>query len=171
MSPEQFRTVASDIRRAIGERYPIYPGTDFGVLEGKTKGAIGDVAWVNPWTLLFRKSVLDKLQEEDIFLDNAKALLDGTSGDLFEIEAIPVVKLHPKCLTSVKTERCAMCGRQAYGMPDEVVIETVDLPKANQIMRTKEFPTLLVVSDVIANALGNLNMPNIRLAEVSTLRG
>jgi len=168
MSPEQFYAVAHGISQVIGDQYPIYPGTDFGALQGKRKGVISDFVWLNPWTPLIHKSAFDQVVKKGLQFKTATALLDAPIGDVLEIEAIPSVALHPKCLAIAKSEVCSTCGRKAYQMPDQIVLDGGTIPQDQIIMRIREFPTLLVVSNITGQVLTEMKFDNFTLTEVET---
>jgi len=170
LDPKQFREIAENIQQALGERYSVHPGTEFGAIEGKTKGLIGEATWVNPWTLLFRRSVMERFHAAGISLHFARALLNIRSGEFFEIEAAPVARLHPSCISSGPTECCASCGRQPYQMPSNLALDLASVPQDVPITRIKEFPTMLVISDALASVLSALALPDILMTNIETLR-
>jgi hypothetical protein len=106
----EFADLKSRVGRFFAPEQKILPGADIGPIEGKGRGKFGDFAWLNPWTVLVREAVAIRLKRAHIQVTAVKCNLDfkvGRAESLFEIEALPVVRLAPQLVP----RECELCGR------------------------------------------------------------
>src|SRR6185436_8250346 len=60
---QEFQNILESVRPLVTKNQVIKPGTEFGPLEGRATGAVGDFAWVHSWYLLIRDESLRRLNE------------------------------------------------------------------------------------------------------------
>jgi hypothetical protein len=62
VSLAEFSTLKLRVAHFFAPEQEILPGAGLGPIIGKARGVFGDFAWLNPWTVLVRESVVKKLQ-------------------------------------------------------------------------------------------------------------
>jgi len=147
----------------------LLPGTDFGQLHGIAKGEMGDFTWVNPWTPLVRSSVFDLFLQRGLDLIGVEAKLRFNKYiemSFVEIEARPVVKLHPLCLEASISARCFACGHQTIKTPEKIIIDRNTINDNMPIMRIYDLPTYIVVNEQMASLIYECKFSNVILKEI-----
>jgi uncharacterized double-CXXCG motif protein len=142
------------------------PGTHIGPLRGQVSGTPGDVAWLNPWTLLVRMEVLANLRAAG-FRTHAGALaaLEGGEVALIELQIEPHGRLSRRCLPMGAPEPCAMCGREALSRPERIVLDDSSLTGLG-IFRLCDLNTMIIASEDALQTMRDLGLTGFRFAEV-----
>ena len=149
----------------------IEPGTEFGPLEGKVFGRVGDFAWVHSWYLLIRKESLQQLKK--LGFKSPKVVHPELSfGKLqpvnlleFEIEALAswdVNKLK-------RAFRCEYCGIFNDGLPDNKLPSILfsSVPKDVDIFRVIQAPAIILATESFKNQVERMKMRNIVFHEIT----
>jgi uncharacterized double-CXXCG motif protein len=166
VSLAEFAALKSRVRHFFGPEQEILPGAKLGPIKGKGRGQFGDFAWLNPWTVLVRETVARKLEYAHFRIVGVKCDLDFHVGDeepLFEIEALPVVRL----MQSLVPRRCEICGRLPIKVPDRIVLNSHTYDNMRPIQRIYELPTYIIVSSEFANFIATSLFTNIVLEPVA----
>lgn len=154
VAPHRFDKLAASIARWVGRKdLFLRPGTALGPLFGRAQGHVGEIAWLNPWTLLVTKNVLKKLATV------ATKPLVGVAARLAELELglieleIPVAGR----LLATSRESCSTCGRVKVDpsvfneISAEISVEAV--PEGLGLFRLSNFPTFVVAHEQIVDHL------------------
>ncbi len=59
----EFQKILKSVRPLLQPSHIVEPGTEFGPLQGKVIGKVGDFAWVHSWYLLIRDESLQNLKD------------------------------------------------------------------------------------------------------------
>ena len=165
----EFGELACRLAPLVGPERPLQPGTALGPLAGKFVGEQSDFAWVNQWTPLIRRSLLEALRRREVSVEGADAELKqhgGKSEAMFEIEARPSATFHRACLPTPLPEPCSGCGRNPVKLPDRIVVEHESLDRRRLLQRIWRFPTCLIVSGRNADLLTQLPFSNLLLSPI-----
>lgn len=154
-----YLSLRNSLRDFLGTEKPLPPGSEFGPLVGTHKGEVGDVTWLNPWTPLLTSKTLGKLRERGVDLRTWRAEIsqDGHPLDLREPEAslsIDALPLEPQ-----QREPCQACGRTGLRFQD---LRGLTEPReAADFYRARNFPTLVLVSQRLADVLKDIRASNV----------
>lgn len=157
-----------ELRRELAAKLPnheLAPGAEFGPLRGKASGHVSCFAWVNPWTLLLRADAAPKLQAQGLQLTAVPAELQfrrGKAVTLLELEIPPVAEF---ARASVKrnVSSCEVCGYRDIARPDPLVIDKESLRNAADLVRVREFPTIILGSSWFVSAVQDLGCSELLL--------
>jgi uncharacterized double-CXXCG motif protein len=140
----------------------IVPGIELGCLSGKAKGVFGDFAWVNPWTVLLRHSILKQAQEAGLNLNGVCAKLDFENNieeDFFELEVSPVAT--PNAFSNIP--KCKICGRRKIAKDEQLVVDASMFDPSIPLQHIVEWPTILIVNTAFANFIKELALRDVKL--------
>jgi uncharacterized double-CXXCG motif protein len=155
----RFEYLRELVRPLLPQGVPLEPGTEFGPLVGNAWGKFGPFAWLNPWTLLVRREVLERLPAEGLRgLEGHRTELrfrQKQSPELLELELMPHGRFHPDCL-SEREPPCARCGRKGISMPEQPVLKEDSLPTHLDLFRLADLNTLLIATERFAQAVQRL---------------
>lgn len=168
LSIAEFTALAEKIGPLVGVERSLCPGAEFGPLHGQVKGEIGDFAWVNPWTVLVRAEICDRLRSRDINLCTSQLLsshLEGGEMSLLEIEAAPVARLHD----SARPEQCDECGRFSLIGSRPLAIAKASFNLKVTVQRIREIPTMLLVSEPLALVIEEMGLRDVVVHELSVV--
>jgi uncharacterized double-CXXCG motif protein len=165
----EFGELARKLLPLVGPDRPLRPGTKLGPSVGRFVGEQSDFTWVNQWTPLIRRSVLEELRRREVSVEGADAKFKqrgGKSEATFEIEARPSATFHRTCLPTPLPEPCSGCGRNLVTLPDGIVVERESLDQRQLLQRIWQFPTCLIVSGRNADLLTQLRLSNLLLSPI-----
>jgi uncharacterized double-CXXCG motif protein len=155
----RFEYLRELVRPLLPQGVPLEPGTEFGPLVGNAWGKFGPFAWLNPWTLLVRREVLEQLRAEGVRgLEGHRTALrfrQKQAPELLELELMPHGRFHPDCL-SEREPPCARCGRKGISMPEQPVLKEDSLPTHLDLFRLADLTTLLIATERFAQAVQRL---------------
>ena len=145
------------------------PGTEFGPLVGRVRGALPDLVWRDTWTLLSRPDVLSRLSREGLEVPRGvKAELEGgPQRDLIELQLEPRATLAACCLPLGVPAACSVCGRRGIKRPRELVVERSSVPENLDFFRLSDLTTAILASEKAVKTLTELRLTGFHIAEVS----
>jgi uncharacterized double-CXXCG motif protein len=148
----------------------LLPGSNFGPLEGTATGSFGAFTFQNPWTLLVRSDALAKLQAEGMRgLKGCRTRLrfrKKNPPELLELEIHPHGRLHPDCTPPNRPPPCPTCGRDAFTLPDELLLDAASLPSDVDLFRMANFLTVLICTERFVQAVQRLGLDDIVFREI-----
>lgn len=177
----EFKPVAleelEDLKTVIEPLAPkgaiLRPGTDFGPLVGTARGKFADFAWVNSWTLLIQREALNKLLAARVKMPKAApTLLTYRSKDapeLLELEIEPYTKISQSSFKSGIPPSCPSCGRDELIKPKRFTIDRSSVPQNLDMFKGRDFTTLILATEQLADAVKTLHLNNILFREVKVL--
>lgn len=162
------------LRKRLRQRVPsgalLYPGTPFGPLVGNAQGRFGDIFMQYPWALLMQREAIERLQAEGV-----RALVGGptqfrfrqkSAPQLMELQLEPRGRLHRDCLPENPPEPCAQCGRWGISLPEQPVLVAATLPADMDVFRLADFPTVVVGSERLMDAVQRLGLEEVDFLEL-----
>lgn len=114
-----------------------------------------------PWMLLMHSEALKQLQVEGL-----RGLSGGPTELVFdqepptevlELQIMTAGRLHPSSLPPDATE-CPKCGRLGASWPKKPTLEAASLPEHLDLFRLRTFPTMIIGTERIADALDRLGL-------------
>lgn len=140
------------------------PGTVAGVFRGLARGKLNDFSWYEPWTVFFRSSVVDLLISRGVRLGRlVEAELRNKKDDTpihgwFEPEAELRTELVELPSTAGSISECAKCGRRSGYSVKMQLADPTQIPTDVDIWRATNWPSRYLVSERLANAVGELEL-------------
>ena len=165
----RFEHLRSVVRPLFPSGTLLPPGTEFGPLVGKAWGSFGPFAWLNPWTLLVRREVLEQLQAQHLRglkgCPTALRFPQKQPPELLELEFLPRGLLHSDCLPE-RPAPCERCGRDAFSLPERLLLDATSLPNDLDLFRLANFATLLVATEGFAEAVRRMGPSDVSFREL-----
>jgi uncharacterized double-CXXCG motif protein len=156
----EFERLREQVRSLVPAGVPLWPGTKFGPLVGPAQGAFGPLVLYFPWMLLMRREVLEQVQAEGVRgLKGCRTQMRfrrKNPPELLELELLPRGRLHPDCLPPDRPTPCTKCGRRAWSLPEQPMLEAASLPEDLDVFRVGDFGTVLVGSERFVEAVRRL---------------
>jgi uncharacterized double-CXXCG motif protein len=148
---DEFERLREQVRPLVPPGVPLWPGTQFGPIEGTAQGEFGPFFMFYPWILLVRRDALERLQAEGVHgLKGCRTELrfrKKNPPELLELELLPRGQAHPDCLPEYRPEPCTKCGRNAWARPEELILKASTLPADLDAFRLEDFMTAIIVSE------------------------
>lgn len=169
VSPDVFRRLENRARSALGQTRAVLPGASFGPLTGRIVGRAAEIEWLNPWTLLFREDVPDRLPQIAGMVRMAKANLQATrarSESLVELE-IPV-NGDLVIDGDADTIPCQVCGYRVVRMPKSIVLRGASIEGRPFILRPENCPTVILACADFVAELGRSGIPGVLWTPIET---
>jgi len=147
----------------------VMPGTEFGSLIGKLKGYFKSFVWVNYWTLLAQKDLIDVITNLGVVMpvsvptnlvDNKKRRLD-----LMELQIEPFAEVGEAVNNEILGDNCQHCGRVAISKPNKVILKEISIPETD-IFRGKELTSTIFATENFRRAIIKLGCTEIEFSEV-----
>ena len=148
----------------------IRPGTAFGPLVGDVwVEDYGDIAWVNPWTVLIREGAFRALSSKVPSLVAVEPALTplGGGSPLVELYAPPGGRAAADA--EVPISACAQCGRVGASVPDDLVVTELPDPVDTPLFRLPTLPSVILTSEPLAEGIRELSLAGGELDEVTVL--
>ncbi len=148
------------------------PGTEFGPLVGTGQGDLGPLTWQGNYLLLLRRDTLERLQAEGIRgLLGCRTELrwrQKNPPELLELQIEPHGRLHSDCLPPDLPPPCATCGRVAFRLPEQPILDAVSLPTKLDLFRLGNYATVIVGTERFMEAVHRLELDGITFRELPT---
>jgi uncharacterized double-CXXCG motif protein len=148
---DEFERLREQVRPLVPPGVPLWPGTQFGPLEGTAQGKFGPFFTFSPWILLVRRDALERLQAEGVRgLKGCRTELrfrKKNPPELLELELLPRGQAHPDCLPEYRPEPCTKCGRKGWTRPEEFILKAASLPPDLDAFRLEDFMTAIIASE------------------------
>ncbi len=165
------------LKRLVSDSVPqgaiLEPGTGFGHLIGSVQGRVGDFAWLNPWTLLIQREALNKLLAAGVKMPKAVPTLltyrSKNAPELLELEIELYTKISQSSFKSGIPPSCPSCGRDELIKPKRFTIDRSSVPQNLDMFKGKDFTTLILATEQLADAVKALHLSNILFREVKVL--
>jgi uncharacterized double-CXXCG motif protein len=148
------------------------PGTLFGPLVGRAFGKFGPFTWQGDILMLVLPEVLQRLQAEGLRgLLGCRTELrfrQKNPQELLELQIEPRGRLHADCIPPDVPPPCALCGRQAFQLPDEPILDAASLPTDLDLFRVGNFTTVIVGTERFKDTVQRLELDGILFRELPT---
>ncbi|RKH73322.1 hypothetical protein D7X96_02690 [Corallococcus interemptor] len=161
----EYRRMAAGVAPFLAADQELTPGGEFGPLRGTASGDFGPVTAWPGWQLLVRedaRAALFGLQLQGLHLVPAE--LQGSGGQMYEVEARPVGRAHHASVTP-SSPSCDVCGHPGgFNLSTEWTLDAATLPSADvfRIWGTG----VLVVSERFAAVVAKLGASDVEFREV-----
>ncbi|MDY7231289.1 double-CXXCG motif protein [Hyalangium rubrum] len=156
----EFERLREQVRPLVPEGVPLWPGTEFGPLEGAAKGEFSPLVLCYPWTLLMKREAVERLQAEGLAgLKGCRTELrfrKKNPPELLELELSPLGQLHPDCLPEGWPGPCSKCGRSGFSLPEAPILDAASLSRAPDLFRLAGFLSLIIGTERFVEAARRL---------------
>ncbi|MCY1075442.1 SitI6 family double-CXXCG motif immunity protein [Archangium lansingense] len=161
---EEYERLCELVRPLLPPGAILEPGSDFGPLVGKAQGRFGSFV-MSYFSLLVQRDALEKLQAKDIRgLKGCRTELrfrQRNSPELFELEILPMGRLHRDCLPPDYQPPCSRCGRSSIPLPDDLLLDATTLPRDLDLFRLEDFSQVIVCTKRFADASKRLGLDGV----------
>ncbi len=167
---EEFVRLRELVRPLVPPGAQLFPGANFGPLEGTASGSFGQFFLQSPWMPLIRREALERLQATG--LQGVRAFptklrfRQKNPPELLELEIAARGKLHPDCFPPNTPAPCEKCGRLGIRMPEDMLLDGASLPEQLDLFRLANFETVLVGTERFVNAVRQLGLDGIDCREL-----
>jgi uncharacterized double-CXXCG motif protein len=156
----EFERLREQVRLLMPAGMPLWPGTEFGPLEGTARGEFGPLYLQNPWTLLMKREALEQLQAAGVRgLKGCRTAIrfrQKNPPELLEMELLPLGRFHPDCLPADRPAPCVRCGRRGWKRPEEPILEAASLPESLDLFRLRDWTTMIIGTERFVEAVRRL---------------
>ncbi|MFP2924288.1 double-CXXCG motif protein [Pyxidicoccus sp. 3LG] len=168
----EFERLRELVRPLAPPNAKLPPGTSLGPLVGTASGKFGPFTSQGDILWLVQRDALERLQAEGV-----RGLLGcrtelrfrkKEAPELLELQVGPHGWLHPDCLPPDLPPPCATCGRQAFRLPEDPILDAASLPPDLDLFRVGNFATVLVGTERFMEAARRLELDGIRFRELPT---
>jgi uncharacterized double-CXXCG motif protein len=155
----EFERLREQVRPLVPPGVHLWPGTDFGPMNGRAQGEFGPLVLHHPWTLLMRREPLERLQAEGLKgLKGCRTELrfrKKNPPELLELELSPRGELHPDSLLEIHPP-CPRCDETRPKRSDEHILNTATLPEDLDLFRMSDFMTMIIATERFVEAVRRL---------------
>lgn len=155
----EFERLREQVRPLVPPGVHLWPGTDFGPLNGKAQGEFGPLVLHHPWTLVMQREPLEQLLAQgQRGLKGVRTELrfrKKNPPELLELELLPRGELHPDCLVESHPP-CPRCGSRGLKRSEEPILNAVTLPEGLDLFRMSDFMTMIIVTERFVEAVRRL---------------
>jgi uncharacterized double-CXXCG motif protein len=155
----EFERLREQVRPLVPPGVHLWPGTDFGPMNGTARGEFGPLVLHHPWTLLMKREPLERLQAEGLRgLKGCRTELRFRKKDppeLLELELLPQGELHPDCLLG-RRPPCPRCQDERLERSDELILNAATLPADLDLFRMTDFMTMIIATERFVEAVRRL---------------
>jgi uncharacterized double-CXXCG motif protein len=156
---EELERLREQVRPLVPPGVHLWPGTDFGPLNGSAQGEFGPLVLAHAWELLMRREPLERLQAEGLRgLKGVRAELrfrKKNPPELLEMELLPRGQFHPDCLPELPPP-CPKCERRGLKRPDEPILDAASLPQDLDLFRLADGLTMIIGTERFVEAVRRL---------------
>ncbi|RYZ38545.1 MAG: hypothetical protein EOO71_23580 [Myxococcaceae bacterium] len=146
------------------------PGTSFGPLVGSASGRFAPFSGLESSWIVVRRDTFDSLQAAGVRgLLGCKTELkfrQKTPPELIELQIEPRGLLHRDCLPPDLEPPCTTCGRQAFTLPDDPILDEASLPTDTDLFRVGNYGTVIIGTDRFKDAVEQGGWAGIKFREL-----
>jgi len=167
---EEYERLRDQVRSLLPPDDPLEPGAAFGPLVGAARGPFS--AFIHKYAdiLLVRPDALEQLQAEGLRgLRGCRTELrfrpKGVM-ELLDLHIEPRGLLHRDCIPRSTPPPCPKCGRHGFSLPREPILDAASLPRDLDLMRLRNFATVLVVTERFKDTVGRHALDGLTFREL-----
>jgi uncharacterized double-CXXCG motif protein len=172
VSVAEFERLREIVRPLAPPNAKLLPGTSLGPLVGTASGTFapftsqGDILW------LVHRDALERLQAEGVRgllgCQTELRFRQKNPPELTELQIEPHGRLHPDCIPADVPPPCPTCGRHAFRLPDDPILDGASLPLGMDLFRVGNFATVIVGTERFRDAVHHLELSGITFRELPT---
>lgn len=166
---EEFARLRELVRPLAPKGTVLEPGTRLGPLTGTGSGSFGSLHMPD-WTLVVRSDALARLRDASVRGLQGCSLEVRFRGksppELLELQLELHGRLHPDCLPPYKPP-CQDCGSEgSASLPETYWLAASTLPTHLDVFRLVDFPTLIIATEQLVDAVRRLEMEGVTFQEL-----
>jgi uncharacterized double-CXXCG motif protein len=155
----EFERLREQVRPLVPPGVHLWPGTQFGPLDGAAWGEFGPLVLAHPWELLMKSEPLERLQAEGLRgLKGCCTELRFRKKNppvLLEMELLPLGRFHPDCLPE-RPPPCPKCENEVFKRPEQPILDVATLPQDLDLFRLADFLTMIIGTERFVEAVRRL---------------
>jgi uncharacterized double-CXXCG motif protein len=155
----EFERLREQVRPLVPPGVHLWPGTQFGPMDGSAKGEFGPLVLVHAWELLMMREPLERLQAEGLRglkgVPTALRFRAKNPPELLEMELLPHGTFHPACLPE-RPPPCPKCEGDGFKRPEEPILDAATLPRDLDLFRLAGFLTMIIGTERFVEAVRRL---------------
>ena len=86
--------------------------------------------------------------------------------ELLDLHIEPQGLLHPDCIPASTPPPCPKCGRYAFWLPKQPILDKASLPKDLDLFRLRNFATVLVVTERFKKVVERFELDGLTFREL-----
>lgn len=170
VSVEELNALRLPVRPLLNSDAMTPPGTDFWPLVGKAWGKFGDFAWLNPWTMLMKRSTFETLDYNGVRLPKLGLKPDlKFRSNLYPDLVEPQIELLADLLTASfspsESTNCPACGRNPHKI-ERFIVDGFSVPSHVDLFRAREHPTNILATEHFVDVVQKFDMADIIFSEI-----
>jgi uncharacterized double-CXXCG motif protein len=167
---EEFARLRELVRPFAPKGAVLEPGTRLGPLTGTGSGSFGSIHMPD-WTLFIRCEALARLRDAGVRGLQGCPLEVRFRGknppELLELQLELHGRLHPGCLSPRREPPCPVCGAEGpASIPETYWLSAESLPAHLDVFRLVDFPTLLIATERLVDAVRRLELDGVTFQEL-----
>jgi uncharacterized double-CXXCG motif protein len=155
----EFERLREQVRPLVPPGAHLWPGTQFGPMDGSAQGEFGPLVLAHAWELLMRREPLERLQAEGLRglkgVPTQLRFRKKNSPELLEMELLPHGTLHPSCLPDLPPP-CPKCENVVFTLPEEPILNAATLPLDWDLFRLADGLTMIIGTERFVEAVRRL---------------
>ncbi|MBZ4420586.1 double-CXXCG motif protein [Myxococcus sp. RHSTA-1-4] len=167
---DEYERLRDTVRPLLPPDDPLEPAATFGPLVGKARGPFS--AFVHQYgdILLVQPTALEVLQGEGLrgLRGCRTEIRFSPKGipELLDLHIEPRGLLHPDCIPRGTPPPCPKCGRHAFSLPKEPILDAASLPKDLDLFRLRNFATVLIVTERFKDVVERFELDGLTFREL-----
>jgi uncharacterized double-CXXCG motif protein len=167
---DEYERLRDQVRPLLPADYPLEPGARFGPLVGKARGPFS--AFIHQYgdILLVLPDALEMLQGAGLrgLRGCRTEMLFRPKGvtELLDLHIEPRGLLHADCIPRSAPPPCPKCGREAFILPKEPILDAASLPEDLDLFRLRNFATVLVVTQRFKDTVERFALDGLNFREL-----
>jgi uncharacterized double-CXXCG motif protein len=156
----EFERLREQVRPLVPPGVHLWPGTQFGPMDGSAQGEFGPLSLIHSWELLMRREPLERLQAEGLrglkWVPTQLRFRKKNPPELLEMELLPRGTLHPACLPE-RPPPCPKCEIDGFTVPEELILDEATLPRDLDLFRLADATTQIIGTERFVEAVKRLS--------------
>jgi uncharacterized double-CXXCG motif protein len=154
----EFERLREQVRPLVPPGVHLWPGTQFGPMNGSAQGEFGPLSLVL-WELLMKREPLERLQAAGLRglkgVPTQLRFRKKNPPELLEMEVLPHGGLHPDCVPGLSPP-CPTCERTGLKRPEEPILDAATLPQHLDLFRLTDAMSLIIGTERFVEAVRRL---------------
>jgi uncharacterized double-CXXCG motif protein len=155
----EFERLREQVRPLAPPGVHLWPGTQFGPMDGSAQGEFGPLVLVHSWELLMKREPLEHLQAEGLHglkgVPTQLRFRQKNTPELLEMELLPHGTLHPASLPELPPP-CPKCENDGLTVPEEPILDAATLPQDLDLFRLADGLTMIIGTERFVEAVRRL---------------
>jgi uncharacterized double-CXXCG motif protein len=168
---DEFARLRELVRPLVPPGAQLLPGAKLGPLVGTATGTFSPLFFYFVGMPLVHREALERLQAEGVRglrgFPTGLRFRQRNHPELLELEILQHGRLHPDCLPPDRPPRCGRCGRNAYRLPEEPILDAATLSTHTaDLFRLTDLETVFIGTERFVEAARRLALDGVDFHEL-----